>query len=274
VPSDKRERKRANSRARAEAVAAARRRQANRRRAIVVGGAIALAIAFIALLVTQSSGGSSKVASTTSSTTPGATSTPPTTVSLAVSKGAAITGDTPCPKADGSSPRTTSFAKAPPTCITTGKKYTATMTTDAGVITIALDPTAAPITVNNFVVLARYHYFDGIAFHRVIPDFVDQGGDPTGTGTGGPGYQFKDELPAAGAYKVGSLAMANSGADTNGSQFFLIAGSQGVALPAKYSLFGMATGGVDVITKINKDGDPSGTPKVVHKITSVTIAEA
>jgi cyclophilin family peptidyl-prolyl cis-trans isomerase len=148
------------------------------------------------------------------------------------------------------------------------------MTTDAGVITLALDPAAAPVTVNNFVVLARYHYFDGIAFHRVIPGFVDQGGDPTGTGTGGPGYKFKDELPAAGAYKVGSIAMANSGPNTNGSQFFLIAGPQGVGLPPNYSLFGMATGGIDIITKINQDGDASGTPKVVHKITSVTIVEA
>jgi cyclophilin family peptidyl-prolyl cis-trans isomerase len=148
------------------------------------------------------------------------------------------------------------------------------MTTDAGVITIALDAVAAPVTVNNFVVLARYHYFDGIAFHRVIPGFVDQGGDPTGTGSGGPGYQFKDELPPAGAYKIGSIAMANSGANTNGSQFFLIAGQQGVALPPNYSLFGLSSGGLDVISKINQDGDSSGTPKVVHKMTTVTIAEA
>jgi len=261
-------------------MAAARKRQATRRRAIVGGGAAVLVVGIIALLVSQSSGGSSKVSTSTSTTAAGSasTSTPPTTVSLAVAPGASITGDTPCPKADGTSPRTTSFAKAPPTCITTGKKYTAVMKTDAGDITIALDPVAAPVTVNNFVVLARYHFFDGIAFHRVIPGFVNQGGDPTGTGTGGPGYKFQDELPKAGSYKVGSIAMANSGANTNGSQFFLIAGPQGVALPPNYSLFGQATGGLDVIDKINKDGDPnpsgSGTPKVVHKIINVTITEA
>ena len=233
-------------------------------------------MAIIALLVIQSTNSSStKVASSTPTTGPTAsTSTPPTTVSLAVAPGATIAGDTPCPAADGSSPRTTSFAKAPPTCINASKHYTATMTTDAGVITLALDPVKAPITTNNFVVLARYHFFDGIAFHRVIPDFVDQGGDPMGTGGGGPGYKFQDELPAAGSYKVGSIAMANSGANTNGSQFFLIAGSQGVALPPSYSLFGQATAGLDVIAKINADGDASGTPKVVHKMQTVTIAES
>ena len=91
------------------------------------------------------------------------------------------------------------------------KRYVATMVTSHGTMVIALDPLAAPKTVNSFVFLARYHYYDGVVFHRIIPGFVLQGGDPTGTGSGGPGYRFADELPAAGSYKVGSLAMANSG---------------------------------------------------------------
>ena len=110
------------------------------------------------------------------------------------------------------------------------------MTTNKGAYTIALDAAAAPLTVNNFVVLARYHYFDNTICHRAIPQFAVQCGDPTGTGSGGPGYAFADELPAAGSYKVGSIAMANSGPDTNGSQFFIITGDNGVALPPDYTL--------------------------------------
>ena len=91
------------------------------------------------------------------------------------------------------------------------KRYTAVMETSKGPMTIALDPVAAPRTVNSFVFLARNGYYDGVVFHRIIPGFVVQGGDPTGTGRGGPGYKFADELPAPGRYEVGSLAMANSG---------------------------------------------------------------
>ncbi|MGH9028045.1 MAG: peptidylprolyl isomerase, partial [Acidimicrobiales bacterium] len=118
-----------------------------------------------------------------------------------------MTAELPAP--DGSSPKRQKFDAEPPMCIDTAKRYTAEMTTSQGSMTIALDPISAPKTVNSFVFLARYHYFDGIVFHRIIPGFVLQGGDPTGTGRGGPGYQFADELPAAGRYEVGSLAMAN-----------------------------------------------------------------
>ncbi len=97
------------------------------------------------------------------------------------------------------------------------------MQTDIGTFTVELLPKYAPVTVNNFVFLAGYHYFDGIVFHRVIPGFMNQGGDPTATGSGGPGYQFKDELPSASsAYDTGAVAMANSGPNTNGSQFFIV----------------------------------------------------
>ena len=110
---------------------------------------------------------------------------------------------TPCPAADGSSPKQQQFDGPPPMCIDVNKRYTASMVTSKGTLTIALDPSAAPQTVNNFVFLARYHYFDGIVFHRIIPGFVLQGGDPTGTGRGGPGYRFADELPKPGRYELG-----------------------------------------------------------------------
>src|SRR3954467_8046035 len=137
---------------------------------------------------------------------------------------------TECPAADGSSPKTQKFSGQPPMCIDPEKRYTAEMVTTKGTMTIALDAAGAPKTVNNFVYLARYHYYDGIIFHRIINGFVCQGGDPEGTGRGGPGYRFEDELPKAGRYEVGSLAMANAGPNTNGSQFFLISGPQGAQL--------------------------------------------
>ena len=147
------------------------------------------------------------------------------------------------PAADGSSAQRRSFDGEPPMVIDPAKRYTATMVTSKGTMTIALDPQAAPRTVNSFVFLARYHYFDGIVFHRIIPGFVLQGGDPTGTGTGGPGYKFADELPGPGPLRARSLAMANAGPNTNGSQFFIISGPDGMRLPPSYSLFGKVVAG-------------------------------
>jgi peptidylprolyl isomerase len=180
----------------------------------------------------------------------------------------------PCPNPDGSSPRQQAFDGPPPLCIDPAKRYTAEMVTSKGTMVIALDPIAAPTTVNNFVFLARYHYYEGVVFHRVIPGFVLQGGDPTGTGRGGPGYRFADELPQPGRYEVGSLAMANAGPDTNGSQFFVISGPQGVRLPPQYALFGKVVSGLDVIATIDALGSGSGTPKELVTIESVTVTEA
>ena len=181
---------------------------------------------------------------------------------------------TPCPNPDGSSPKQQKFDGLPPTCIDAEKRYTAEMVTSKGTMQLALDPIAAPQTVNSFVFLARYHYYDGIVFHRVIPGFVLQGGDPTGTGRGGPGYQFADELPKAGRYEVGSLAMANAGPDTNGSQFFIISGPDGVRLPPQYSLFGKVVSGLDVVAAIDQIGTKQGNPQEQVTIESVTITEA
>jgi cyclophilin family peptidyl-prolyl cis-trans isomerase len=181
---------------------------------------------------------------------------------------------TECPNPDGSSPKTQRFDGPPPMCIDVDKRYSAEMVTSHGTLRIALDPIAAPKTVNNFVFLARYHYFDGIVFHRIIPGFVLQGGDPQGTGTGGPGYRFEDELPSAGRYQLGSLAMANAGPNTNGSQFFVISGPSGIRLPPQYSLFGQVIDGLDVVDAIDKLGSGSGKPKETVTIESVTITEA
>src|SRR5919206_2846181 len=168
---------------------------------------------------------------------------------------------TDCPAADGSSEKRQKFDAPPPMCIDPAKRYTAEMVTSKGSLTIALDPVAAPKTVNNFVFLARYHFFDGVTFHRIIPGFVLQGGDPEGTGRGGPGYRFEDELPRPGRYEVGSLAMANAGPNTNGSQFFIISGPDGVRLPPQYSLFGKVVRGLDVVETMQSIGTRSGDPK-------------
>jgi cyclophilin family peptidyl-prolyl cis-trans isomerase len=183
----------------------------------------------------------------------------------------------PFPNLDGSSPHYTKFSSAPPFCIDVNKTYTATITTDVGVITVELLPKYAPLTVNNFVFLAGYHYYDGIVYQRVIQGFMDQAGDPTGTGSGGPGYKFKDELPkSAGAYDNGAMAMANSGANTNGSQFFMVVNSGGAELSPSYTMFGQITGGLSVAAEINAAGaaasNETGTPTTYHKIISVTIA--
>jgi cyclophilin family peptidyl-prolyl cis-trans isomerase len=154
------------------------------------------------------------------------------------------------------------------------KRYSAEVATSKGTMTIVLDAIAAPRTVNNFVFLARWHYYDGIVFHRIIPGFMLQGGDPEGSGRGGPGYRFDDELPAPGRYEIGSLAMANAGPHTNGSQFFIVSGPDGAALPPSYSLFGKVVGGHDVIEAIESVGSRSGAPSEQVTIESVTITEA
>jgi cyclophilin family peptidyl-prolyl cis-trans isomerase len=178
------------------------------------------------------------------------------------------------PPADGSAPKTQRFSGQPPMGIDLSKRYSAEMVTSKGTMVFALDALAAPRTVNNFVFLARYHYFVGVTFHRVIPGFVIQGGDPEGTGAGGPGYRFEDELPAAGKYQIGSLVMANAGPDTNGSQFFVISGPDGVRLPPLYAYFGQQVSGRDVLASIDKIGSGSGAPREKVTIESVTITEA
>ena len=158
------------------------------------------------------------------------------------------------------------YASAPAMSIDAAKKYTAVLETNRGKITVDLFPKDAPKTVNNFVFLAREGFYNGLKFHRVIPDFMIQGGDPQGTGSGGPGYKFGDEVgPGKPKHKVGSLSMANAGPNTNGSQFFIthIATDW---LDGKHTVFGQTRdkASQDVVNSI-KQGDT---------ITSITIEEA
>jgi len=180
-----------------------------------------------------------------------------------------------CPEADGSSPQQRVFDGPFPMCIDPNNSYTAEMVTNMGTLIISLDPKGAPETVNNFVSLARYHYYDGLTFHRVIQGFVLQGGCPEGSGRGGPGYRFKDELPKPGRYEIGSLAMANAGPNTNGSQFFVISGPSGVGLPPQYALFGKVVKGLEHVAEMEKvktgPGDKPVEPMIIE---SVTITES
>ncbi|HEX4983354.1 MAG TPA: peptidylprolyl isomerase [Ilumatobacteraceae bacterium] len=182
---------------------------------------------------------------------------------------------TPFPPFDGSAPKRQKFSEPPEMGIDPDKRYTATMSTSMGDLVIALDAVKAPATVNNFVFLALNHYYDGVIFHRIINGFVCQGGDPDGTGRGGPGYRFADELPKAGQYEIGSLAMANAGPDTNGSQFFLISGQSGVQLPPQYNHFGQIVKGMDVLEAMQSvPTDRNDRPLDDVVINSVTITVA
>jgi len=177
--------------------------------------------------------------------------------------------------ADTSTASAKTWSSPPAMTINENATYTATMKTSMGDITFTLDPKQAPATVNNFVFLSKQGFYDGVTFHRVIPGFMIQGGDPMGTGSGGPGYSFKDELPKSGQYKIGSVAMANAGPNTNGSQFFIVTGPNGVALPPLYSLFGQVTKGQDVAEAIsNVPRDATDKPNTPVTIDSVTITES
>jgi cyclophilin family peptidyl-prolyl cis-trans isomerase len=289
VGTAKRERQKAGRQARLEAQEA--EQSSARRKRLIIRGAILLVV-FIAgaFLVSRvfgsddddtavSTGTTAAGAATTAAgagttaasteTTSGSTATTATTI-----PGGAITGETPCPPADGSAERIATFEQAPPMCIDPSKTYTADVKTNFGDFTIEFDAEQAPNTVNNFVVLSRYHYYDGVSCHRVVPNFVIQCGDPDGTGAGGPGYQFDDELPEEGQYELGSLAMANSGPNTNGSQFFVISGPDGTQLPPQYSLFGKVTEGLDTtVATIAALGQADETPSEPVQIESVTITE-
>jgi len=163
-----------------------------------------------------------------------------------------------------------SFTAPPKLTINRAARYTATLDTTCGPIVIALDARAAPLTVNNFVFLARKRFYDGLTFHRAVRGFVVQGGDPAGNGTGGPGYDFRDELPKDG-YPAGSVAMANSGPNTNGSQFFIVTGDAS-GLPNAYSKFGRVTKGFNVARRIEALGTADQTLRQPVWIRSVRIS--
>ncbi len=156
------------------------------------------------------------------------------------------------------------FSAPPGMAINPAHHYLVTMKTSKGDITLCLDPQLAPNTVNNFVFLTRNGFYNGLTFHRVVADFVIQGGDPQGTGSGGPGYKFNDE-PVKGQYTPGALAMANSGPNTNGSQFFICTVDDTAKLQKLYNLFGYVQSGMDVVLKI-KQGDTMTTVTIQEEI--------
>lgn len=165
-------------------------------------------------------------------------------------------------------PTTTAFNKiqhtyktVPPNVVDNSKYYCAGINTNRGLIVLELDPQYAPNTVNNFVYLADAQFYDGMVFHRVVPGFIIQTGDPTSTGTGGPGYKFNDE-PVKGKYTKGCVAMANSGPNTNGSQFFICTGDDTAKLQKSYNLFGRVVLGMDVAQKIQGPGDDAASKKI------------
>jgi cyclophilin family peptidyl-prolyl cis-trans isomerase len=275
VPSaDKRQRKKENARQAREAREAAAKRK--RRFRGIRNAAITAAVVVLGIVIFNfvlSSGDDDNTASdSTSTTTPTDESTTPTTAKN-VAYPAGCTDKKPV------AGEKQAFEKAPDMTIDTAKTYVATVETNCGNFDITLDAKNAPQTVNSFVFLANKGFYDGLTWHRLVPDFVIQGGDPDGTGSGGPGYELPDEPPPNG-YKKGSVAMANSGAGTTGSQFFVTVsenGAQGLGAepPFKYSTLGDVTEGFENVEKMMKlapEGD--GAPLKPLYINKVTITES
>jgi cyclophilin family peptidyl-prolyl cis-trans isomerase len=202
-------------------------------------------------------------------TTP-ATTAPPTTAA----------GPLPCPATDGTPARQSSFTSAPPMCLVAGATYTAVLNTSEGSIIVGLDAAGAPQAVNSFVYLARYKFFDGLTFHRVVPDYVIQTGSPDGTDDGGPGYSIEAEAGST-QLEVGDVAMSGVGPGTNGSQLFIITGTLGGAVrlsSADFAQLGRVRNGLDVVRKIDALGvppvdDQAQAPSREIRIVSVEIRE-
>ncbi|HEY2214068.1 MAG TPA: peptidylprolyl isomerase [Acidimicrobiales bacterium] len=276
MPSDKRQRQREAREARLAAEARAKKRRSQIRNVSIVA-VVALLIIGIVFLVSANNNNKkpTKTASSTSTTTTVPATTANAKAQAAANKIAVAAG---CPTDTATRVNTQKYAAAPAMTINTNELYSATVVTTAGTFDIALNAKSAPISTNNFVFLAQKGYYHCVIFHRVIPNFMDQTGDPTGTGQGGPGYTITDENPAKAAtaadqYPLGSVAMANTGAaNTGGSQFFVVAGPQGEALPNTYALFGRVIAGMNVVDKINGEGSTAGIPPdVTQRILSVTI---
>ena len=184
------------------------------------------------------------------------------------------------PAAAAGKPAGKTYSAPPAMSIDQGKAYTATIKTSLGEMKAELYAKDAPNTVNNFVFLSREGFYNGVIFHRIIKEFMVQTGDPLGTGTGGPGYRFNDELAGPQKYEKGTLAMANAGPNTQGSQFFICHGQRATTLPKNYTIFGKVTDGLDVLDKIagvqvrnSPSGEPS-QPVEPPKIDTIQIAEA
>jgi peptidyl-prolyl cis-trans isomerase B (cyclophilin B) len=277
VPSDKRARQRAAREARLAAEAQSQKRRKQIRNG-VIGVVVVGVIVGIVFLVSGNNNNKTVASQSPVTTTTAAGKSADAKLQATANEVAVKAG---CPASTKATVNTQKYSSAPAMTIDTSKNYSATVVTTAGTFDIALDAKTAPITVNNFVFLADKGYYHCVIFHRVIPDFMDQTGDPTGTGEGGPGYTIQDENPAKAAnpaqqYPLGSVAMANTGQpNTGGSQFFIVSGSQGESLPNTYALFGSVTSGMNVVDTINQQGSAAGVPPdVTQRILSVTIHES
>jgi peptidyl-prolyl cis-trans isomerase B (cyclophilin B) len=279
VGTPKRERQKANRALRHVQQQQEARKSAVKRNAIKWGAAIVAAFAAVLLIAWIGGAFDGDDDTLTDTSTPPPSVAPVTTAPLGSAPATVPAAE--CPPADGSAEQRREFDVAQQMCIDPALTYTAEIVTNKGTLTVELLDDQAPMTVNNFVTLARYHYFDGIGCHRIIPGFMAQCGDPSGTGSGGPGYSFQDELPTEPApYKKGVLAMANSGPNTQGSQFFICHGSRAETLPKRYSIFGKVTAGLDVLDKIagvtvkpSANGENSA-PVEPPKIDTIQISEA
>jgi peptidyl-prolyl cis-trans isomerase B (cyclophilin B) len=271
VPSEKRQRQRERHQ---QKIAVEQTRSRRNRRIRNLIGAVIVAGVVIGVIAIFFNGSPKKPAATSSTTTSSTSTTSSTTTTVPVAVAPV------CPPAGGSKVRVIRFTKAPPTCISPTGVYDATFQTNIGSFTVRMHAASSLAGVNDIVFLARYHFYDGTIFHRVIPDFVVQGGDPTGTGAGGPGYAFTGNTPAASCtakkdcYATGDVALANSGSpSSDGSQFFVILPGGAGQLSDLYTTVGHVTSGMNVVDKIGADGQASGTPKVVHTLKSVTITQ-
>lgn len=215
----------------------------------------------------------------TGDTDPGGPNSVAPPAELAVPEpGETIEGDTPCPAEDGSSPRTTRFSDAPPMCIDPAARYKAIIHTSEGELEMLLDTEGAPNTVNNFVVLSRYHFYDGVPFFTIQPRKVVVTGDATGEpaiGKGGPGYTIPDEIPDVGViYPVGTMAMYTDQPDQNGSRFLIATGEDAAGLEPRFTAFGIMLDGLDTLNEIQFQGDPiTGDPIGVVTIERIEIIE-
>lgn len=281
---DKRQRQKEGRRARLEAAAEAQQRQVRKRR-LAFFGVLALVVAvLVGAYVVLSDDGDDEVATddTTSSTlAPSTTAAGTAGVPPAPGPGETISGETPCPEADGSSPRTTSFEQAPPMCLDPGASYTATFTTNLGDVVVELDTEKTPETANNFAVLANYHYYDDTAIFRTDPSIeIIQGGAPTTNSASdpGPGYTIEDEGTGF-TYEEGQLVMARTEQPNSaGAQFFFVAGPAAKSLEAQgtYVVFGQVVEGLDIVKQIlashvadptNPLGGAPGEPVIIEKVT-------
>jgi peptidyl-prolyl cis-trans isomerase B (cyclophilin B) len=220
--------------------------QGTDRRLFILAGFAVVAVVVVAAILISRSGGSSDSSTTASS------------------------GG--CKEVEAPAPKKVSL-KAPPQTVKKGEKLTAVVETSCGSFDIALDSSRAPKTVNSFVYLSDEGFYDDLTFHRIVPGFVIQGGDPLGTGLGGPGYTVVEKPPANLAYTKGIVAMAKSSSDppgSSGSQFFVVIGAD-AGLPPEYALVGKVDKGMDVVERIGKLGTPEEKPKQTVLIEKIAI---